>query len=381
MKIAIINITGGGMSGGYRKYLQNVIPLMTKHDDVEAILCVMPKSIDVQNWFDPIPNINFVTCRPFRFLHHRFDSQLHIHLEEFSPDVIFVPVERSFRFRNVPVINMIQNMEPFVVSSDGNTIGERFRQWVQYVDGRRAIKKSDGVIVLSRFVSGFLETKWKIPMEKIGLVYHGIDASINGDCIRPYVIPKGWDGHFIFTAGSIRPARGLEDLFFAMKQLSDQGERLVRLVIAGESGRRMDRYQKKLKDWVQKNNLSDRICWAGSMNENEMAWCYQNCSAFVMTSRVESFGMIAGEAMSYGCICISADNPCLPELFGDAALYYPPKDYQSLAEVIKSVLLWDYSRRKISSEKARKRVAEFSWDVCAEKTITILSKAVEEYKK
>ncbi|MCK4825897.1 glycosyltransferase, partial [bacterium] len=132
------------------------------------------------------------------------------------------------------------------------------------------------MIALSRFVSDFLETQWEIPAEKIGLVYHGIDVKGEEDGYRPHIISQSWHGKFIFTAGSIRPARGLEDLLLAMKHLSLQGEKSVRLVIAGESGHSMVGYQKKLKDLAQVNNLSDRICWAGSLNENEMAWCYQN---------------------------------------------------------------------------------------------------------
>jgi len=200
MKIAIINLTGGGMSGGYCKYLQKVIPRMAVHDDVEVILCATPESIGIQDWFDPMPNVRFVNCKPFRFLFSYRDAELLQELEKFSPDVIFVPVERSFRFRKVPVVNMIQNMEPFVANSDGNPVGERFRQWVQYADGKRAIKKANETIALSKFVSDFLETQWKIPAEKIGLAYHGIDVAGIKDC----------------------------------------------------------------KDRARENNLSDRICWAGS---------------------------------------------------------------------------------------------------------------------
>jgi len=350
---------------------------MARHDDVETILCATPEPIGVSDWFDLMPNVRFASCKPFRFLFPHRDVALLRELERFSPDVIFVPVERNFRFNRVPVVNMIQNMEPFAKNVDGNPVGERFREWAQYVDGRRAIRNADGIIAISKFVSDFLETQWKIPAEKIGLVYHGIDPCRNGDCKRPHVILKDWEGRILFTAGSIRPARGLEDLLQAMKHLSLHGEKSVRLVVAGESGHSMAGYQKKLKDWAQENKLSDRICWAGSLNEEEMAWCYQKCSAFVMTSRVESFGMIAGEAMAHGCICISADNPCLPELFGDAAIYYPPKDGQALAEVIKTVLAWDDNQRKTMSEKAKKRATEFSWDVCAEKTVAALVKAVE----
>ncbi len=88
------------------------------------------------------------------------------------------------------------------------------------MDGKRAVKRADRVIALSRFVSDFLVTHWGISNEKIGLVYHGIDAKGDGDGSRPHIIPKNWRGLFIFTAGSIRPARGLEDLLMAIKHLS-----------------------------------------------------------------------------------------------------------------------------------------------------------------
>lgn len=362
------------MSGGYCKYLQNVISRMAKHDDVEAILCASPESIGAQDWFAPMPNVRFVSCKPFRFLFPRRDVELLRELEGFSPDVIFVPVERNFRFKSVPVINMIQNMEPFVSNVNGNPVSEKFKLFIQYMDGKRAIKKADGVIALSKFVSDFLVMCWNIPDEKIGLVYHGIDIVRNENVKRHHVIPKDWNGQFLFTAGSILSARGLEDLLLAMQHLALQRIDTMKLVIAGEAGARMVGYQKKLKNWIQTNNLLDRICWADRLNEKEIAWCYQNCNVFVMTSRVESFGMIGGEAMSHGCICISADNPCLPELFGDAAVYYPPKDGKALAEKIKTILTWDENQRKAMSEKARRRAAKFSWDVCAERTVAELAK-------
>lgn len=165
-----------------------------------------------------------------------------------------------------------------------------------------------------------------------------------------------------------------------MKHLVSQGQNVGRVVIAGEAGAMMSGYQKELQDWIQTHNLSSEVCWTGGLNEREMAWCYQNCWAFVMTSRVESFGMIGGEAMSHGCICISADNPCLPEIFGDAAIFYPPKNGKALAEAIQAVLAWDNDQRKDVSEKARKRAADFSWDVCAERTVTALAKAAENRK-
>jgi len=100
---------------------------------------------------------------------------------------------------------------------------------------------------------------------------------------------------------------------------------------------------------------------------------------FVMTSRVESFGMIAGEAMAHGCLNVSSLSPCLPEIFGDAANYYKPGDYFDLAEKIKTNLLLSDAEKSTLKEKAIKRAAKFSWDVCAKRTVKFFSEIIERH--
>lgn len=365
------------MSCGYRKYLYNIIPRIAVHPDVEAILCASPASINVKDWFHLLPNVKFINCRQFRFFRYFPDQDLKLQLEKFSPDVIFVPVERYFCFNDAPVVNMIQNMEPLVYSNKGNPLSEKLKNWLRARASQMAIKKSDRIIAVSEFVKDFLIERFSIPSYKIGIVYHGIDVPKENDCLKPSSIPKSWEGKFLFTAGSIRPARGLEDILWAMKHLVSQNIQVSGLVIAGETDPRMIAYQKKLKNWIQMHNLSYKVCWTGSLNEKEMNWCYKNCCVFIMTSRVESFGQIALEAMSHGCACVSADNPSLPEIFADAAIYYPPKDGRALAKAMQSVIGWDTQQRKKISEQSRERAAKFSWDVCAEKTITELAKVTK----
>jgi len=375
MRIAIINLTAGGMSGGYRKYLQNVLPRMAESNDVEEILCATPVSINIKKWFGSLPKIKFVTCNSYNFLHFIPDYKFKKILKEFSPDVIFIPVERYFKFNNVPIVNMIQNMEPFTDNLNNNFIFNKCKLYVQRIIAKKAVKKSKRVIAISKYVKEFLMYKWNIPEEKIGLVYHGIELLQLNEYIRPNNISKDWEGNFLFTAGSIRPARGLEDILGAMKHLILEKVNTKGVVIAGETESRMVPYRKKLEEWIKMNNLSSYIYWVGKLSEKEMSWCYRNCKIFVMTSRVESFGMIAGEAMTHGCVCISANSPCLPEIFSDAAIFYPPKDGQALAVVIKTVLAWDDNQRREASERAKKQSYKFSWDVCAEKTVAVLAKA------
>ena len=379
MRIAIINLTGGGMSGGYKKYMRNVIPRMAINPDIESILCAAPSSIDIQSWFSFLPKVKFITCKPFKWMYYTLDDDLKKSLKEFFPDVIFIPVERYFKFNSVPIVNMIQNMEPFAENIDVNSFTDKCRLYIQRLVAKRAIKKADRTIALSKYVKEFLSHKWNIPEEKIGLIYHGIELPQLKEYIRLKNIPKDWEGNFLFTAGSIRPARGLEDILEAMKHLILEKMNIRGVVIAGETESRMVPYRKKLEEWIKMNNLSSKICWAGKLSEKEMNWCYRNCKISVMTSRVESFGMIAGEALAHGCVCISSDSPCLPEIFGEAAVFYPHNKVELLAEAIKSVTKWDNYRHGEVSKKARERAAEFSWDITVERLLTEFKKAIESF--
>jgi len=377
MRVAIINLTGGGISGGYKKYLRNILPRMAKNSEIENILCATPSSIDIQSWFRLLPKVKFITCQPFKRMFYRPDNELEESLKRFSPDIIFMPVARYFKYNRVPIVNMIQNMEPFAENIDKNSLTDKFRLYIQRLVARRAIKKSDRIIAVSEYVKEFLLNKWNVPEEKIGLVYHGIESPLIRERVRPNNIPKDWEGNFLFTAGSIRPARGIEDILGAMKSLMLDKRNIKGLVIAGETELRMIPYRRKLEEWIKMNNLSSKVCWAGKLSEKEMSWCYKNCKVFVMTSRVESFGMIAGEAMAHGCVCISSDSPCLPEIFGDAAVFYLHNKVELLAEAIKSVSEWDNHRCGEASKNARERAAEFSWDITVDRLLAEFKKVTK----
>ena len=363
------------MSDGYRKYLINIIPRISKHSEVESILCATPSSINLENDFEKLPNVQFKHCQPFKLIYNKQDIALNETLEKYSPDVVYVPVERYFRFKTVPVVNMIQNMEPFIYPFKGNPVSERIKNLLRIIYAKKALNNADRIIAVSEFVKDFLSSRYGIPGHKFGVVHHGLDISERRNAGTPVPIPSHWQNKFFFTAGSIRPARGLEDALYAIKHLRNLYGETLGIVIAGTPVPAMIRYQEKLIDWIDQNNLSSKVLWAAHLNKSEMAWCYEHCSAFIMTSRVESFGQTAVEAMSHGCLCISANNPCLPEIFGDAAIYYRPMDVVSLSEAVNRISAKNSHECRELSERAYQRSTHFSWEICAQKTVDELKKA------
>ena len=368
MKIAIINMTSGGISGGYKKYLLNIMPRLASNGNINSLLCISPGSLKVDTWFKSMQNVEFLNCPPFGFFKFISDKSLKQKLKQFSPDLIFIPVARHFEFSGVPVLNMVQNILPFLRKDvEGLSFSEKLRLDIQHIESVKALKSAKRTIVTSNFVKDFLIEKVGIPEKKISLVYFGKDSLAEG-ISKPVGIPAGLEKKFLFTAGSLEPYRRIEDVIEAARYLKKDFPDL-RILIAGEARIANQSYQKKLVALSKSYGLSSNIIWTGQLNQSELAWCYQNCAMFIITSRMETFGMIALEAMANGCLCIAADNPPFPEILSDCAYYYSPKDSHSLVDAIKNVASWNDEKKLEITGKAKKRAESFSWDNTLESLI------------
>jgi glycosyltransferase involved in cell wall biosynthesis len=224
------------------------------------------------------------------------------------------------------------------------------------------------VIAVSRHVRDFLTQHWHIPGERIGTVYHGIDRPGYDQPAEPLTPER-----FLFTAGSIRPARGLEDVIEAMAELPDD----LHLVIAGAVDRGAEHYAARMRNLAERKQLSSRIRWAGQLDAASMSWCFRNAAAFVMTSRAEACPNIVLEAMANGAVSVSTSHPPMPEFFGDSVFYYYfERDPRHLAVQLRHVLEMPESEREQWRDAARARVARFTWEATARATVAELQRAI-----
>ena len=369
MRVALINPTGGGISGGYKNYLTNILPLIAADGRVESLLCVSPASLRVPEWLPRIKNLQFADCPPFRIFDLSLGRELHRILSSFDPDVILVPTARVVRFRDVPVITMIQNMAP-LVGWEWYGLPEKPRLAAQWLETRRAVRQADAVIAISDFVRQFLVNKWRVSPGKVSYICFGAPLPASAP-VRPAPIPAEC-GNFIFTAGSIEPYRGLEDLINCAEYLRTSQKHPLKVVIAGSARGTMKSYERHLKTMSERAGVSADLCWIGQLTKEEMTWCYGNCLAFAMTSRVEAAPNTVLEAMACGAVSIAADNAPLPEFFAETALYYKPGDSKALAARINEVACWDTVKRDKNSSAARKLSGKFNWGTAAKRTLDLL---------
>lgn len=371
MKLAIINHTGGGISGGYKNYLQSILPRLAADRRISSILCISPRSIRIEELAAPDEKIRFETCAPFRPLSSGMDAEMEKLLSSYLPDIVFVPTARVARFRRVPVVTMIQNMAP-LASWEWYGPWQKFKLMAQRHETRRAVRQAEKVIAISGFVRQFLLDKWAVPEEKIESIYFGTPLSAE-KAIRPNALPADWQS-FIFTAGSIEPYRSLEDIIKCAEYSRKKLGTPVRILIAGHAKDDMRRYELHLKEMARNAGVTLDLCWAGQIPAEQMTWCYKNCSAFIMTSRVEAGPNTVLESMNCGAVCVAADNAPLPEFYGETALYYRPGDGEMLAARLTEVLSWDKEKREKVSAAAYARSCEFTWEKSAAQTVDLFER-------
>lgn len=371
MRLAILNLTGGGISGGHRKYLLNMLPRLAASSGIEHVLCASPAGMGSGDWLPALPKVSYAASEPFRPFRHVPDAALRAVLDSFKPDLLFLPVERYINYKNLPVVVMLQNMAPLAGVKTGSGLKERLVAVARRHETLVALERSAAVIVPTEYVKDFLAAKAGIPAEKITAIHYGQNPAA-ASARPPGSFPfKG--GKFVFTAGSMEAYRGIEDLVRALPGLKEKYPG-IKLAVAGGSRPATEGYLAGLKELAAELQVSAEIAWLGNLPEEELSWCYANCSAFALTSRMESFCFVALEAMGHGCNIVSTNSACLPEIFGDAALYYQPGDDKSLAGALFTVLSRTEAGRLAAAAAAR--AASFSWDAAAAATLEVFKKAV-----
>ncbi len=372
MKLAIINLTGGGMSGGHKSYIANILPRLAASDKIEKILCASPVGFKAETWITPSPKLNLALCEPFKFTSSAPDKQLRAALDAFRPDVVFVSVERHFNYPAAPIVTIVHNMAPLVSIKTTSGIREKLQSWARRFETGRAVRGAAAVIAPTAFVGEALVSGLGVEKEKVSLIHFGQSPIPAPVPPADKIIGLLKDG-FIFTAGSFEIYRGFEDILRAFADIKGRYPGL-KLVIAGGTRAATCGYRSNMETLAASLGLSSDVIWPGHVSQQELGWYYSHCSAFALTSRVESFCFVALEALAHGCNCIATESPCLPEILADASLYYKAGDSKGLGAGLLEILARDKETREQASRNAVDRAARFSWDKAADETIDVFMK-------
>lgn len=111
------------------------------------------------------------------------------------------------------------------------------------------------------------------------------------------------------------------------------------------------------------------------LDDQALSDTFAGASAFLWPSRLEGFGLPPLEAMQAGCPVLSADAPAMPEILGNAALYFPPNRPEQLAERLRALLDSPQEQAQLSAA-GRERASDFTCLRMMDETMAVWKQAV-----
>jgi len=232
-----------------------------------------------------------------------------------------------------------------------------FRLWYRFLLPRIG-KRSKLVLTDSEFSRSELADRAGIPLARQRVVHLGCDHILSAPADEAIFTLHGiGDRPFILAVGSPSPHKNIAMAAGAITQLSSLN---CVLVVAGGANPAI------FKD-AELRRL-DRVRWLGFVSDAALRALYERAVCFVYPSLYEGFGLPPLEAMACGCPTLVARAASLPEVCGDASLYFDPLDPADLARAIEQVVSSEALRNDLRA-RGLERARGFLWDSTARTTL------------
>lgn len=211
------------------------------------------------------------------------------------------------------------------------------------------LKSNDKIIAPTEFTKKELASFARVPGEKIAVTMEAADVTPSK--AKKFELPFA---DFLLYVGNFYEYKNVKMLIESHRLLREKYPQLG-LVLVG----RLHAPGVQLQRWVADQGM-EGVVFTGFIEDSERDWLYARSLAYVFPSKSEGFGLPGLEAMAMGAVVLSSNASCLPEVYGDGALYFDPDDAESLVDAVKK-LVSDPVARKRLTERGRAVVDGYSW--------------------
>ena len=243
---------------------------------------------------------------------------------------------------------------------------------------RRLLKHSAKIVTVSESTRQDVLAFVGLNPERITVVHNGVDhksyypmekATCRTEVARRYSIRSPF---ILCVARLEHPGKNLVRLIEAFTLIKGRTGLPHQLVLAGAPWNGANAIYRA----ASVSRFSDAIAFPGFVPADDLPLFYNAADLIVVPSLYEGFGLPVLEAMACGTPVACADASSLPEVGGDAALYFDPHDPDAIGQVMLK-LLTDAEIRQALVSKGLERAARFSWKEAARRTAAIYWKVTD----
>ena len=144
------------------------------------------------------------------------------------------------------------------------------------------------------------------------VIYDGYEHVLEWKADRSALDGMDLPRPFVLLVGSKSPHKNVAVIYSIAADLAVKG---IHVLVAG--GEDANVYARD-----HAGQLPPNVKYLGRVDDNDLAFLYQNALCLAFPSRTEGFGLPALEAMALGCPVVSSDAASLPEVCGEAAFLH-----------------------------------------------------------
>ena len=291
--------------------------------------------------------------------------------QQIGCDVLFVPGgSDASGFK--PMVTMSQNLLPFEWREMRRygwsfyTLKFLLLRWAQ----SRSFRKADAVIFLTKYARDTVLKVTGSLRGKSAIIPHGVNRrfSIPPRHQRPYANYSDVSPCRVLYVSIVSPYKHQWQVAKAIAQLRSAGVPVV-LELVGPPAEGMDRLKETL-------NRVDPECafitYRGAVPYEKLDEFYASADIGVFASSCENMPIILLEGMAAGLPMACSRMGPMPEVLGDAGVYFDPEDSNDIARALRELIVSRDLRAQLA-QAAFDRAQQYSWKKCADVTLDFLS--------
>lgn len=188
---------------------------------------------------------------------------------------------------------------------------------------------------------------------------------LSGNGVSPVFSPEGacWPHKrpYLLYVGNQKPHKNIEGLIgaFAVSGLAKDFD----LLLSGN-------LKSHIATMIETLGLNRTVQSTGLVSDADVPALYRSAYALIMPSRHEGFGLPVVEAMASGTPVLCSNRTSLPEVGGDAVLYFDPDDEESFVQGLQDLL--DTDCMAGMRERGLVRARLFDWDGVAARIMSAI---------
>ena len=229
-----------------------------------------------------------------------------------------------------------------------------------------AINRADHIISISHHTKSDLVNLLNVDPDRVTVVHMGLPDKQTASGVQSAPATP-----FLLYVGQRKGYKNFEG-FLRAYAASEKLRKNVALIAFGGGA-----FSSQEKELMRSLRLSPEMVIQKSGADRELYQLYGQALAFVCPSLYEGFGMPLLEAMAFSCPVVCSNTSSIPEVAGQAAVFFQPDDPESVKEVLELVCE-DSGLRQTLISKGLERTTHFSWRKCAEETVAVYQNLLQQ---